>query len=143
MVASACVLTQLLDSVVLSLDAGHSRFRELLLAVRNTHLRLLVELVAPGGLAVLFTDVVSSDTLPELATIPVPHLPNVIAEQVAQRNFFSGVNPQLLKTWFDEDATIGPAIEQVQLVRPWRWQVGPRTYAVCAIKVLRRRSTVG
>jgi hypothetical protein len=130
-------LTQIIDSVVTSLDANHPRFRELLLAVRDRHLRLLVELLAPGGLAVLFTDVVSSDTCAELSTVTDAEFPALVARLVSERNFFSGVNPQLLKRWFEQDRSTGSPLAHVQLVPPWRWQVGPRTYAVCAIRARR------
>ena len=136
-VASTCLLSQLIDSVVTSLADSHPRFPELLLAVRDRHLRLLVELLVPGGLAVLITDLVSSDTCAELATVADAELSELVARLVAERNFFSGTNPQLIKTWFKQDRSTGGSLAGVYLSRPWRWQVGPRTYAVYAIRAQR------
>ncbi len=138
-VVSTCVLTQLIESVVKSLDPAHPRFRDLLLAVRDRHLRLLVELTAPGGVAMLVTDIVSSDTCPEVARVPPVELPAVVDRLISERNFFTGVNPYLLKRWYEQDAEIGLQFDGgVRLIGPWRWSVGPRAFAVFALKMVRR-----
>jgi len=137
-VASTCLLTQLIDSVAMSLGAGHPRFMELMLAVRDRHLRMLVELLAPGGLGILFTDIVSSDTAPALLTAPPDYFSVLTSRLVDAGNFFTGANPRVLQHWFTNDIEVGPLVERVQLVRPWQWRVGPRAYAVCAVKVLRK-----
>jgi hypothetical protein len=139
-VASTCLLTQLIDSVAMSLGADHPRFMELMLAVRDRHLRLLVELLAPGGLGVLVTDIVSSDTCPALLTAPEDYFSVLTSRQVDEGNFFTGANPRVLQHWFTNDVEVGPLVERVQLVRPWQWRVGPRAFAVCAVKVLRREA---
>lgn len=139
-VASTCLLTQLIDSVAMALGAGHPRFMELMLAVRDRHLRLLVELLAPGGLGILFTDIVSSDTCPTLLTAPEDEFSVLTSRLVDEGNFFTGTNPRVLQHWFSNDREVGPLVERVQLVRPWQWRVGPRAYAVCAVKVLRKQA---
>jgi len=137
-VASTCLLTQLIDSVAMGIGPEHPRFMELMLTVRDRHLRMLIELLAPGGLAILFTDILSSDTCPALLTAPADFVPVLASRQVDQGNFFTGANPRILQHWFANDVEIGPLVDRTQLVRPWQWRVGPRAYAVCAVKVLRR-----
>ncbi len=68
--ASICLLSQIIHSVVLSLGENHPRFIDLMTAVRLRHLRLLAELTAPGGRAILITDVVSSESCPALIHAP-------------------------------------------------------------------------
>ena len=63
---STTLLTQLISLAVEALGSSHPDLTDLVLAIRNGHLRLLTRLLRPGGTALLVTDVVSSDTLPEL-----------------------------------------------------------------------------
>ena len=69
-VASTCLLSQLMGGVVHTVGSAHPRFVESLQAVRTGHLRLLAHLIAPGGSGVLITDVLSSDTVPTLGSLP-------------------------------------------------------------------------
>jgi hypothetical protein len=128
-VASSCLLTQLIDSVAGAIGPAHPRFPALVLAVRDAHLRLLSRLTVEGGMALLITDVVSSDTLPQLKTVPPGWLERLLAGAIEQRNFFVGVNPRALaRQW----QSIAPA-DQIELHRPWRWWLGTRAYAVCGL----------
>lgn len=65
-VASTCLLTQLIGSLVNSVGENHPRFVELVQAIRAGHLRLMMSLLRPGGTAALITDIVSSETCPTL-----------------------------------------------------------------------------
>ena len=134
-VASVCLLTQLIDALSLTLGASHPRFFDLVSAVRRRHLRLLVELLAPGGRAILVTDVVSSDTCPTLSDIPPGDLAKSLTELINQRNFFTGVNPAVLRSIFATEPMISPQVEDVQVTAPWLWHFKLRVYAVCAIVV--------
>lgn len=132
-VASVCLLTQLADSVVNSVGQQHARFVELLLAVRTRHVRLLVELLAPGGAGLLITDVVSSDTCPELKNVPEGQLAELLQRAIAARNFFHGANPFVLAQLLRSEVRLAPLVGRVELLAPWRWNLGPRVYAVCAV----------
>ena len=111
----------------------HPRFNELVLAVRNRHLRLLSEMIAPDGFGILVTDFVSSDTCPELATVSNAELPSRAREWIASGNFFSGVNPAALRARFQEDEALLARGLAVEITQPWRWSLGSRYYAVYAI----------
>jgi hypothetical protein len=137
-VGSTCLLTQLIDAVRIALGNDHPRMLELALTVRNRHLQMLVELTGLHGQAVLITDIVSSLTCPELANVATAALPQLVAQRIRQGDFFTGTNPAVLRAFFGSDPSTAPQLQAVQLVKPWRWDFGPRYYAVCAIRVLRR-----
>jgi hypothetical protein len=139
-VASVCLLTQLFDSLSMSLGGEHPRFLELLTCLRLRHVRLLFELLQPGGIAVLITDFVSSSTVPELATTSDHDLPRLAAKLISSRNFFTGTNPGVLHKLFQNDAVVGPQLSQLEMTKPWLWDFGPRTYAVYAITAKKQAS---
>lgn len=134
-VASVGLLTQLIDAVGLTLGTDHPRFLELVQAVRIRHLRLLLELARPGGAAVLLTEVVSSDTCPELPRIPEAELPQALVRLIGEHNFFTGANPFVLLRLFQTDPVCSQLAAEARLSHPWIWQFTHRFYAVCAIRV--------
>jgi hypothetical protein len=137
-VASVCLLTQMLEPIINGLTPQHLRFLDLLGTVRRRHLQLLAELCAPGGTVVLVTDIVSSTTCPELPTISESELADFVGRQIQQHNFFTGVNPFVLRQLLETDTAVAPLVSDVRLSLPWRWQLGPRTYAVVALTARRR-----
>lgn len=137
-VASVCLLTQLFDSVSISLGSEHPRFMEMVTGLRLRHVRLLFELLQPGGTAILMTDFVSSVTCPALATTSERELPALAAKLINARNFFSGTNPAVLHGLFQTDVVVAPRVDRLEVSRPWLWDFGPRTYAVCAIRAGQR-----
>jgi len=137
-VASLCLMTQLIDSVLLTLGERHPAAIDLLMGIRNQHLRQLIELTRPGGTALLVTDVVSSASHPPLAHATEAELPGLVARLINERNFFTGANPFALRAFFQTDSRIAPWVEHVELTNPWLWDFGPRVYAVCALVVRRR-----
>ncbi|NLF70455.1 MAG: hypothetical protein GX575_15590 [Candidatus Anammoximicrobium sp.] len=139
-VASVCLLTQLIQCVTLSLGERHPRCVETILRLRAQHLGLLLELLRPGGTAVLVLDFVSSQTCPELPQVPESHLFDKAVELISRRNFFTGVNPFVIRHLFESDPALTPAVDSVQMTAPWLWDFGPRVYLVCAI-VIRRKAT--
>jgi len=132
-VASICLLTQLIDSAATAVGGEHPRFMELLASLRLRHARLLFELLAPGGTALLITDFVSSVTYPPLATTTERDLPGLAAKLIESRNFFTGVNPAVLHALVQADPVLAPRVRRLEMSRPWLWDFGPRTYAVCAL----------
>jgi hypothetical protein len=135
--ASVCLLSQLIESISLTLGEQHPRFLDLMTCVRREHLRRLIDLVVPGGTAVLITDVVSSLTVPELATSSAAELPIVVRRAISERNFFSGMNPFVLKQLLETDGLLAEQVTDVRLSNPWVWDLGPRLYAVCALTAKR------
>ncbi|MFV1965009.1 MAG: hypothetical protein ACC628_06270 [Pirellulaceae bacterium] len=138
-VASVGLLTQLIESVALAIGERHPGFADLMLTVRNRHLRQMVEMVRPGGRLCLVTDVVSSSSFPELPNVPAARLAETLSRLIQQRNFFTGANPFVLRRYFTTDPSVCEQLKNVELVAPWLWNFGPRVYAVCAITAQRRR----
>jgi hypothetical protein len=132
------LLSQLVGCVVRTAGESHPRFLEALRAVRAGHLRLLADLVAPGGAGVLIADVVSSDTAPALASAQERLLPGLLAGLIQQRNFFHGVNPAVLGSFFRTDPVVAEQVTDLEGVPPWLWDFGPRVYLVCAVTFRKR-----
>jgi hypothetical protein len=135
LVASTCLLSQLIHAVVHTVGERHPRFLELVQAIRAGHLRLFTRLIAPGGVGVLITDIVSSDSYPALGSVAETELPHLLAKLIRERNFFHGVNPVVLASLFRTDPVLSSQVAGLELIRPWLWNLGPRWYAVCALKM--------
>lgn len=118
-VLSAGLLTQLIASAVEGVPEEEESI-EVGLAVRTAHLRLLVRLVRPGGCGGLVTELVSSDTFPELDGLPADRLGSAARQLIAERNFFTGTNPVVLTRALRDD----PSVAWVRATGPWRWRIG-------------------
>jgi len=127
-VVSANLLTQLFDTAVRSRGAIDAELVPVLLALRRRHLELMLQLRGDRGRALLVTDVVSSDTCPELPQVPDEQLGAQLALWINAGNFFTGANPVAIAA---ELRSLGAAA--LQLHPPWKWNLGPRWYAVTAI----------
>jgi len=137
-VASTCLLSQLIDGVIHALGQSHPRCLEVIAAIRQRHLRLLCELTAPGGNALLVTDFVSSDTASALPSLSGQALADTLMQMISQHNFFTGLNPFRLQSLFTEDPYLADKIEAIHCQQPWLWNFGSRHYAVTAISFQRR-----
>jgi hypothetical protein len=128
--ASACLLSQLVSALVHRLGDGHPNFLALLQAVRAGHLRLLCDLLAPGGCGVLATDVVASTAFPGLADVADADWPRVLERLARERNFFHGLNPAVLEARLRAE----PGLAGVEVLTPWAWDFGPHAYLVWAAR---------
>jgi len=131
--ASVCLLSQMIEIVAQSLGDAHPRFLEMIAAIRLRHLQLLFESLREKGTGVLVTDFVSSATCSELATVAEADLPGLLKRLIAARNFFSGLNPFVLEALLHQSPDFSARVTSIQLSRPWRWDLGPRVYACCAL----------
>ena len=129
-VASTCLFSQLVDAVDRQIGSQHPQFLDLVLAVREGHLNAIRQLTAPGGTGVVITDFVSSDTLPQLGDVPDSQLDGLLAQAIQQGNFFRGVHPGALLR--DVQSRLGPG-STARAHSAWRWQMGNRVFAVCAV----------
>ena len=132
-VVSTCLLTQMIDSVAGSLGPDHPRFVELIHALRDHHLRMLCRLTMPGGIGWIITDFVSSDTLPSLSTVPDQQLKSLLGHALAQGNFFTGAKPGDLLSRLQSESVAETRLKDIAIRAPWRWHLGNRVFAVCAI----------
>jgi hypothetical protein len=142
-VVSTCLLSQLVGALVEAVGEMHPRFVTLLQALRLGHLRQMLQLTAPGGVCLLVTDVVSSDTLPELDLVDNQALPGCLEHALRDRNFFHGTNPVVLAELFRSQPGIAEQVEHVVGVAPWRWNLGPRRYLVAAFLLKKAATTEG
>lgn len=133
-VASTCLLSELVDGVVRAVSVRHPRFVELLHSVRLGHLHLLAHLLARSGTAILISDCVSSETFPALGSVPDDELPATLARLIREGNFFHGLNPFRIIALFRDNPILAREAASPKLLRPWRWDFGPRLYAVWAIR---------
>lgn len=135
-VASLATLSQLLEMVHRTAGRAAS-YVTLVQAVRRRHLQLLLESAAPGGAALLIFEIVSSQTCPQLAETPVERLPQLLVEQVERQNFFTGLNPAAVAATVAGDPQLRPLVAHLDYAHPWLWDLGPRTYAVTALRMTR------
>ncbi|MBI1367015.1 MAG: hypothetical protein GC162_00025 [Planctomycetes bacterium] len=134
LVASVCTMSQIIEAAVVTLTPQHTRFSQLVAALRHQHLRQLVELTKPGGYGLLVFDFVASDTVPNLGRFTEEDLTKAAAAFIAQGNYFHGSSPPAVASLFDRDPVLSPHIELAQLMCPWLWDQGSRIYAVAAVK---------
>lgn len=136
-IASTCVLSQLVDAAVRTIGDWHPRFFDIVRAIRQSHWRLMVGQLRDGGCGLLFTDFVSSDTCPELLHTAEESLLALIARLIAERNFFTGLNPLAMCAALAEDAELQGRVSELRLLPPWTWQQAARTYAVTVLEFRR------
>lgn len=133
---SSCVLSALISSVVQALGAEHPQTVDLIMKIRDQHLLVLAAHAKPGGRALLVSDLVSSDTCPELLDAPDVALPSLMAQALADRNFFTGANPVVAIHRLRILAA--RTVREVRLIAPWRWRLSDtRAYLVYGIAFTR------
>jgi predicted ATPase len=91
----------------------------------------MLERTAEGGSLLFLSDMVSSDTAPELLNCPEATLPELRDKLISQQNYFHGTNPRLIER-FLSTKTRSTKLEQRP---PWRWMLGSRAFLVTAIRV--------
>lgn len=122
LVVSSNILSQLIDQACGDQETSP-------IAIRDSHVSLVSRSLVPGGTALFSLDVVSSETVEGLASLPRDVLPDLMIECIESGNFFSGCNPFAMARSIDLRTS-----EQVAKVcLPWRWHLGDRTYLCSAV----------
>ena len=129
-VASTCLLSQLLNHATECIGDGNPRFVELLQLIRQRHIQLMLRLLKPGGTGFLFSDFVSSVSLPELFT--TTDLKETVSQAIKERNFLHGLNPGMIVASFEQE-DIKRVLKSVKVTDPWRWVLPERIYACTAV----------
>jgi len=132
-VASTCVLSQLISSVVLALGESEPLLPLLVLTMRKTHFRLLCNMVAPGGAVVFVSDLVSSDSCPALLAHSNNDLQPLVEAAVRDRNFFPGLNPYAIL------GMLGETEDDLCLHPPWLWRMSRQRAALVYALTFRRK----
>jgi hypothetical protein len=60
-------------------------------------------------------------------------LPRAALKWIEERNFFTGVNPFAIRDYYNRSREPGPRAEDAQVKGPWRWNIGAKQLAVCAV----------
>lgn len=133
-VASMCLLTQIIDSVVSVTGPGAVPV-ELVRALRQRHLRLLAELLVPGGAGYLVTDFALERNN---AQPPREASPELESTPASPGNAFLGVSPRELCELAINDAALRTQVRKGRVSPSWLWRQNPRrTLRVCAIQFQR------
>jgi hypothetical protein len=134
LVASTCLLSQIVGNAFCSVGEGHPRFLDVVRAIRRGHIRLLIELARPGGMVVLITDVVSTDRHPTLGSVPEASLPDFLKRLARDGGLIHGMSPTEIMALFQNDPMIAPDVAGLETIPPWRWKLHQRQYLVWAIR---------
>lgn len=137
-VVSTCLLSQLLDSASQIAPPESPGYLPIIQAVRRGHLLRLLSLTVAGGRVLLITDLVSSDTVPELAKTLPAELPKLMFQCLQSGNFFSGLNPAVVQHDIQRMPACLELCESCRILPPWHWHLGPRSFAVYAVSIVRR-----
>lgn len=138
LVVSTCLLSQLLDSASQIAPPESPMYLPLIQAIRRGHLVRLLSLTAAAGRALLITDLVSSDTVSNLAQTLPADLPKLMFKCLQSGNFFSGLNPAVVQHDIQHIPGCLQLCASSHILPPWHWQLGPRSFAVYAVEMVRR-----
>ena len=120
-VASTCLLSQLLAKATDCVGESDHRFIEFLIAIRKRHVEIMLDILEPGGTGVLITDFVSSESLPELFSVPTKDLQSLLQKAIQEKNYLHGLNPKMVAAVF-HDSSVSERITSLKVSIPWRWQ---------------------
>jgi len=139
-VLSSCLLSQLIEPVHRLVGKGHLKLGALSAGMRLHHLRGIVDLLAPGGRAVLALDVATSDRCPELARAKERELPDLMRHLLGAGRAFSALDPAVLLEVLRRHPQVAPRVEDVRVSAPWVWHMGVRRcFLVYGLEFRRRR----
>lgn len=142
-VASTCLLTQHLDACLAALGPEHPDLFVVAQALVVGHLAALAELTAAGGVALLVTDALSSETYPLDDLFPGRDPLALLAELDAAERLFTGTSPRLLERLLRKHPPLAGTCEAPARIAPWLWSFSEdRTYLVHALS-FRRKGAAG
>ncbi len=142
-VASTCVLSQILrhaTTMIVNSTSDQAQadrvLPKILRALREQHLRLLLDHVQPGGFAILITDLTSSAALPELVDRNADL--KELMKSVVTGNHFHGLNPMgIAKTLKQPPLT--EYVEDVRMTAPWLWDSIEMQYLCMGFQIRKKR----
>lgn len=140
-IASTCLISQLISHVVETLGEAHPQFVPLVQTIRRRHIELMLDHLRPGGRGVLIFDFLSSETLPELVRLSGEPLKKVLSAAIDRGNFFHGLNPQILYHLFEKE--FQDQLNGFWLSPPWVWNAEARCYAVTAFVFEKKSQSTG
>jgi hypothetical protein len=143
LVLSPCALSQIVGYANDTLGPRHPRTDALRTALRDRHLRLMTEQVAPGGWGILITDVASSRSVPGLESRTPDELPDLLRTLAARGRCYRGLDPTAVGAALRADPLTAWQIADVQTLAPWLWKLGPlKTFLVYALRFRKAREAL-
>jgi hypothetical protein len=138
-IVSTCLLSQLMHGCYCGLGQGHPQLHLLGSAAAVVHLRSLVQLLSPGGTAILLTDTVSSETYP-LDEESTAKDGAVLVEYLDESGkAISGTELSMLRNVVTEDPVVAPLLASSRVIPPWLWAIRERmTLLVYGLSLTRR-----
>ena len=133
-VCSTCILSQLILQAIHAIGETHPRFEQLMQTVRAQHYRTILELITPGGAGLIVSDFVSSESAADLKQVPDFQFTQYLSQLLSSRNFFHGVHPGVLFAQLQGKAPLAKQVCNLEMLPPWRWDLGMRQYAVAGIR---------
>jgi len=137
-VVSLCVFSQMLDSLRHVVAEDSPAFTNAVRSLRIGHLRRMLNMLRPGGVAIFVTDIVSSDTAPELKAATDDTIAATVKKLINERNFFSGTNPALVLEDLNMLSRLPGGPDTVHTIDPWLWQMADRTFAVYGLRIQKK-----
>lgn len=133
-VCSTCVLSQLILQAVNAVGDTHPQFEQLLNTIRAQHFQTVVDSINEGGAGLVVSDFVSSESAADLKEVPDFQFTQYLSQLLSSRNFFHGVHPGVLFSQLKGNTPLAGLVRDVEMLPPWRWDLGSRQYAVAAIR---------
>jgi len=122
-VLSACVLSQIMHTCNRALGPESAQLEIIACALVIAHLRLLGQLLRPGGTGVVVTDTVSSHSY-ALEELWGEREPLALLDHLeATGNFLSGTSPAFLRRILRTDEIVAKLVDSPRLIAPWLWRV--------------------
>ena len=139
-VVSCCLLTQLQLVLLQVVGDQNPRFDDLRTAVNRIHVRTLAAALAPGGVALLVSDLTSNDIYPPLAWVaPDVDLAALMGDLLQAGHVIHAAHPGLLSAEIRRDPALKQAFGVHFPVGPWLWHNGTaQTYLVYGLEITRR-----
>jgi SAM-dependent methyltransferase len=138
-VASCGMLTQLQLVLLQVVGDDHPRFAELRTAVNRAHVRTLGALLAPGGVALLITDLTTSEIFPPLIHVGADEdLAKLMSDLISTGSIIYIANPGTLSSELRRDPALKLAFGVRYPIGPWIWRNGPtQVLLVYALEIRR------
>jgi hypothetical protein len=135
---SCCMLTELQLVLLNFVDDHHAAFDAMRAMQNAIHVRVLAGLIAPGGRALLVTDLTSDATYPFDALDPKVDLVQLMSDLVAVGNVIHAAHPGLLSAEIRRDPALAAEFSVHFPVGPWLWHNGPeRIFLVYGLEISR------
>ena len=135
-VVSCCLLTQLQLVLLEVVGDRNPRFEDIRAATNRIHVRLLCSLLAPGGAALLVTDLTDNRMYPLDDLAPDADLGALMRDLLHAGNIIHVAHPGLLSAEIRRDPDLRARYRVRTPIGPWLWHNGPATtFLVYAMEI--------